>query len=155
MALFNSRSWTQGKGDRDVTILLRYWLHVIISISICIQTSSIDKATKHFMVQGGGCGTQNIQKTKTVCGFLQEGYYSSNRIQYSRFLVWDWSNFTNNCWGALDYTSLVGGLISTYITASNLKDLLPAHTHYELDWWCHYQIVKGTKSTEMAWNLLS
>jgi hypothetical protein len=39
------------------------------------------------------------------------------------------SNFINNCWGAADYTSLVGGPIVMYITASNLKDLLPAHIH--------------------------
>jgi len=39
------------------------------------------------------------------------------------------SNFTNNCWGGPDYTSLVGGRLVMYITASNLKDWLPAHTH--------------------------
>lgn len=37
---------------------------------------------------GGGRGTQNVQNTENVCGFLQTGFYSSERMQYSRFLLW-------------------------------------------------------------------
>lgn len=109
-ALFNSRSWTQGKGDRDVTIILCYWLHVIISTSVCLQTSGIEKATKHLMVQGGGAVGPRIYRKPTLFG----GSFGKDTILLTECSILDsWyetrSNFTNNCWGAPDYTSLVGG----------------------------------------------
>jgi len=55
------------------------------------------------------------------------------------------SNFTNNCWGGPDYASLVGGRLVMYITASNLKDWLPAHTHTHTMSWTGDDIIKLSK----------
>jgi hypothetical protein len=92
-----------------VTILLCYWLHVIISTSVGLQTSGIDKATKHLMVQGeAAVGPRIYRNLKLFVGSFRKDTILVTKCSILDFWYETGSNFTNNCWGAPDYTALVG-----------------------------------------------
>jgi len=121
-----------------VTIPPCYWLHVIISTSVGLQTSGIDKATKHLIVQGGAAvGPRIYRKLKLFVGSFRKDTILVTKCSILDFWYETGRNFTNNCWGALDYTSLV---VVVVVGADWLcTSLLPTsrtcflHIHYELD----------------------
>lgn len=92
-----------------MTIPLCYWLHVIISTSVGLKTSGIDKATIHLMVLGGAAvGLRIYRKLKLFVGSFRKDIILVTKCSILDFWYETGSNFTNNCWGAPDYTALMG-----------------------------------------------